>query len=265
MHHPALTTRLHPVPSHADAVAITGTDPWVRWALPADPPPQMWRGEHALAVERRGGRRHSLTIIPLPGAPDPPAAVGAVIAAVVANGLLADLQVLGITVPQGHLDVLEQHLPVHGGGDWAWLWTRQVPQFQPAEAQLVHLDDHADATELTEFSAAHSPTAEGEPGTGRSELWIGARDETGALIAAGAMQRLPSGVPYLAGIVVHTAHRGYGLGSSVTAALTRAGLAQARVCALSMYSDNPAAARTYHRLGYRTAWRWASRSLTPVR
>src|SRR5699024_6290076 len=115
---------------------------------------------------------------------------------------------------------------------WEWMWTQQAPPPLIAEARLLRLDDVADATEILDFSAAHSPTAEGEPGTGLSEVWIGARDEAGRLIAAGAMQRLPSGVPYLAGIVVHTAHRGQGLGTAVTAALTRAGLDDAGVCAL---------------------------------
>lgn len=255
---------LEPVPTLAQALAISADDPWVRWSLPTDPPPRMWRGEHALAVERRGGRRHSLTIIPLPDAPDPEAAVEAVLARAVATDLIGELGVLGVSVPQPYLGALERQLPVHGGGDWAWLWTQQSPMPLAAEARLLHLDDVADAAEILDLSTEHSPTAEGEPGTGQSEVWLGARDESGALIAAGAMQRLPSGVPYLAGIVVHTAHRGQGLGTAVTAALTGVGLDDAGVCALSMYSDNPAAARTYHRLGYRTAWAWASRSLVPA-
>ncbi|MGC0271822.1 GNAT family N-acetyltransferase [Pseudactinotalea sp. Z1739] len=252
---------LEPVHSHACALAISGCDPWVRWPLPTDPAPRMWRSEFALAVEREGGRRHSLTVIPLPGAPDPEAAVEAMIARAVDTGLIGELGVLGVSVPQPYVGALERQVRVDGGGDWEWMWTLAAPAPFAAEAGLLHLDDADDAAEILRLATAHSPTAEGEPGTGLSEVWIGARDPQGALIAVGAMQRLPSGVPYLAGIVVDTAHRGRGLGAAVTAALTRVGLDDAGVCALSMYSDNPIARRTYHRLGYRTAWAWASRSL----
>ncbi|MGC0251690.1 GNAT family N-acetyltransferase [Pseudactinotalea sp. Z1748] len=252
---------LEPVGSHSHALAISGGDPWVRWSLPSDPAPRMWRSEFALAVEREGGRRHSLTVIPLPGAPDPEAAVEGVIAEAVHSGLVGELGVLGISVPQAHIGALERQVRVDGGGDWEWMWTLTAPAPLAVEADLLHLDDTDDAAEILQLSTDHSPTAEGEPGTGLSEVWIGARAPEGALIAAGAMQRLPSGVPYLAGIVVHTAHRGRGLGAAVTAALTRVGLDEAGVCTLSMYSDNPVARRAYHRLSYRTAWAWASRSL----
>lgn len=265
MHNRSVLNRaaLEVVDTHAQALAITGNDPWVRWSLPLDPPPRMWRSEHALVTERQGGRRHSLTVIPLPGAPDPEAAVETAIAQAVARDLIGELGVLGVSVPQPYIGALERQLPVGAGGDWEWMWTLDEPEPLPAEARLVQLDDGADATEIAEFSAEHSPTAEGEPGTGLTDLWLGIRDAHGGMIAVGAMQRLPSSVPYLAGIVTHTAHRGRGLGAAVTAGLTRAGLADSGVCALSMYSDNPIARRTYEKLGYRTAWAWASRMLRP--
>lgn len=255
---------LHPVTTHAEARAITGDDPWVRWALPSDPPRQMWRTEDALVVFRRGRRGRNLVVIPLPRAADPEAAVERTLALIGSTWRLADTEGMGVTVPRPYLGALERQLPVAAGGDWEWMWTRDQPPRQRAEDALVELDDSADAEEIEQLSQAHSPTAEGDPGTGLSEVWLGLRDRTGGLIAAGAMQRLPSGVPYLAGIVVHTDHRRKGLGAAVTAGLTRIGLADRDVCALSMYSDNPAARRTYERLGYRTAWAWASRMLMPA-
>ncbi|HLS25718.1 MAG TPA: GNAT family N-acetyltransferase [Beutenbergiaceae bacterium] len=249
------------MPTHAEALSLTRNDPWVRWALPSDPPREMWRTAVSFVVMRRGRRRRNLVVIPLPGAAEPEAAVEETLALIRAGCPLEEMAGWGLTVPQPYLGALERQFPIGAAGDWEWMWTQEAPAPQPGESELIGLDDSADAPEITDLSQAHSPTAEGEPGAGVSEVWLGVRDGSGVLIAAGAMQRLPSGVPYLAGIVVHADHRGKGWGTAVSAGLTRIGLADSDVCTLSMYSDNPAARRTYERLGYRTAWAWASRTL----
>nr|WP_281497537.1 GNAT family N-acetyltransferase [Ornithinimicrobium sp. F0845] len=141
------------------------------------------------------------------------------------------------------------------------MWTTQDPPSIPQEEALVVLDDSADAAELAALATAHSPTGEGDPGTGRTRLWLGIRSAGGELLAAGAMQSLENGVPHLAGIVTHTDHRGLGLGRAVTAGLTRAALAEHGVCTLGMYSANPSARAIYTALGYRTAYAWHSRTL----
>lgn len=252
---------LHPVTDHAQALNFTHGDPWVRWGTPVDPPWRMWRTEHALVAERRGGRRHSLAVIPVPTAPDDHDAVGSAIDAAMQADLFGDLGTPSISVPQHVLGAATQRLSLGDGGNWDWMWTVDQPRPLPAEAALVELDDTADADDLRGLAQNHSPTGEGDPGSGVSERWVGLRDESGDLIAAGSMQRLASGTPHLAGIVVHADHRGRGLGSAVTAALTRIGLADSGVCTLGMYSDNVAARRAYYGLGYATAWAWASRML----
>lgn len=247
---------------HDHALALSENDPWVRWALARPLTGTVWHGPGTLAVERQG-RRHSLVLIPLPSAPDADQAMDQSIAAIVDGEHLQRLGVASVTVPQQHLDVLQRHLDVGAGGDWEWMWTQHRPARLPAEDDVVTLDDRDDAEQIETLSREHSPTAEGEPGTGRTDLWLGVRGSDG-LIAAGAMQRLPSGIPYLAGIVVHTNFRGQGLGAAVTAGLTRAGLADSGVCALSLYSTNDIGRALYHRLGYATAWAWASRMLTEM-
>ncbi len=253
---------LEPVTSHAHALDLSGGDPWVRWNIPVQPSWRMWRSEHALAVERMG-RRHSLTIIPLPAASDPDEAVAELATQASRDGIIAEYGIAGLSVPQASLGAVQSVLDLHPGGDWDWMWTTTTPVNIPGADRVVELDDVADAEEIAALSAHHSPTSEGEPGTGVSERWVGVRDLGGDLTAAGAMQRLGSGIPHLAGIVVHSDHRGTGLGLAVTAGLTEIGLADSGVCTLGMYSDNGAARRTYERCGYATAWAWASRRLHP--
>jgi len=87
--------------------------------------------------------------------------------------------------------------------------------------------------------------------------WAGVR-RSGRLLGAGALCSAPSGTPHLRAIVTHPDHRGTGLGAAVTAFLTREGLRDSPVVTLGMYSDNDAARRLYHRLGYTTSHRWLS-------
>ena len=98
------------------------------------------------------------------------------------------------------------------------------------------------------------------PGTGVTERWLGVR-VAGTIVAAGALHRTGAGAPHLTGIVTHPDARGRGYGAAVTAALTRVALADSGVCTLGMYAGNDVARRLYERLGYRTAYGWASRAL----
>lgn len=153
-----------------------------------------------------------------------------------------------------------------GGGDWDWLWTDAPPPRQPAEHRVVGLDDADDAADLIRLNAEHSPTAESEPGSGRTEVWLGIRDRAGSIIAAGAIHRTAAGAPHLCGIVVDAAHRGQGLGAAITAALTRRALSlsgDTSVATLSVYAGNTGARRMYQQLGYHTAQAFRSRLMTP--
>lgn len=174
-----------------------------------------------------------------------------------------------VTVPRTTLAAVAAVLPIgEVGGDWDWMWTDAAPVRQPAEDRLVVLDDAADAAELAALNALGNPSAESDPGSGRTELWLGVRDSAGPIIAAGALHRTAAGAPHLTGIVVDPAHRGTGLGAAVTAGLTRAALAVggpiSGVSTLGMYADNDGARRIYQRLGYRAAQQFSSRQLIPA-
>jgi predicted GNAT family acetyltransferase len=110
---------------------------------------------------------------------------------------------------------------------------------------------------------ANNPRVWTEVGTGRVVRWVGLRAQDGSLLAVGGAELEASGVPHLAGIVTALDQRGQGLGTVVSAALTRWAVAQHGVCTLGMFSDNEPARRLYGRLGYRTARSWHSRTLVP--
>lgn len=253
----------------ADLVARSGRDAYVRFGVPDPFALEAFAVDGAVGVERLNvsphRRRHSLMVVPDARVSDPAArsdAVRALLLGVRDGGHLERLGVTGVSVPSAHLPVLAGVLPLGPGGDWEWMWTTEPPPPVPGEAAVVALDDTADAAELAALATGHSPTSEGEPGSGASELWLGVRDPgTGELVAAGAMQRFTPSTPHLAGIVTHLDHRGRGHGAAVTAALTRLALDRAGVCTLGMYASNDVGRRLYHALGYRTAHTWASRTL----
>ncbi|WP_109471504.1 GNAT family N-acetyltransferase [Ornithinimicrobium cavernae] len=251
-------TLLRSITAHAELLALSADDPFVRWGIPDPLTGAVLANHGAVAVERLGRRGRGLWVLPHSGGGR--AAVRDLLGAL-ALGPVEELGVTGISLPQPYAAELAQTFALGPGGEWDWMWTTRVPPVVPHEDRLVVLDDNRDAPELSALSTVHSPTGEGDPGTGRTGLWLGIRTPDGELVAAGAMQSLESGAPHLAGIVTHAEHRGRGLGRAVTAGLTRHAVAEHGVCTLGMYSDNPPARAVYLALGYRTACAWHSRRL----
>lgn len=265
---------LRTVTSHAELMELTGADPYIRYAVPDPPTGAVVALDGVVAVERSGRHRRSMAVIPTPPGRQPgdlaaagtePAAAGTEPAAAVAEMLLAlrpvlaELGIGSLSVPQRYAGTLARHYRLGPGGDWDWMWTTTVPAPLPGEDRIVVLDDAADAEEIREFTRAHNPRVWTEVGTGRVQDWVGLRDRDGALLAIGGAEREATGIPHLAGIVTHLERRGQGLGTLVSAALTRMALREHPACTLGMFSDNAPARAVYHRLGYRTAHAWCSR------
>ncbi|MDO5501858.1 MAG: GNAT family N-acetyltransferase [Actinomycetia bacterium] len=161
-----------------------------------------------------------------------------------------------------------------GSGHWDFLWTAEPPATPvtavtesapapPASARFEELDDRADAERIEAFGRAHNASFEGFPGRGLATLWLAMADDAG-LLAVGGLHELASGAPHLAGIVVRTDARGQGLGTAITAELTRRAIAATGVATLGVYSTNATAIRVYERLGYRLAHHFHTRSLAPA-
>lgn len=249
---------LRTIASHAELLALTDGDPFVRWGVPDPFYGRVLANDGAVAIERVGRRGRGLWVFPHSGGGE-----GQIRALLEQLRVpMAEMGASGISVPQQYAEQLAETFQLGPGGEWDWMWTTRSPSHGiPGEERLVVLDDTADAAEIAALSTAHSPTGEGDPGTGRTRLWLGIRSDQGALVAVGAMQSWETGVPHLAGIVTHTELRGQGLARAVTAGLTRAAVAEHGVCTLGMYSDNPPARAIYTGLGYSTAYAWHSRRL----
>lgn len=251
---------VRPIRDHAELLRLTDGDPYVRWGVPDPLPSAAFLLPGAVAVERVGQRR-GFWVWPFPDAPDPANTLRRALRALAGTGELDRPEIETLSVIQPYASVASDVLPLAGGGDWDWMWTTTAPPVVPGEDALVELSDDADAEEIAQMTARHNPRAWAEPGTGRTEVWLGLRDEAGELVAIGGIERLESGVPHLGGILTATHLRGRGLGRLVSAALTRRALAMSEVCTLGMYSDNDPARALYRRLGYRTAKAWSSRRL----
>lgn len=253
---------MRPVSSMTELLEISDHDPWVRWSLPAQPAGEIWTDGRVLLVQRLGWRPgfwvSQLTT--------------SLTAQEVREGLLwlrdgdhlERTGALSISVPQGHLGAAQDILALGAGGDWEWMWTTTPPPLDPREDLLVELDDLDDAAEIERFSRRNNPRVWTDIGTGKVKRWLGLRGPEGELIAVGGAEVEASGTPHLAGIVTAADRRREGLGSVISAALTRAAIEEHGACTLGMFSDNDVARRVYHRLGYRTARAWSSRVLRPA-
>lgn len=252
-----MTVSLTPLRSRDDLLAVTGSgDAFAR----LDPAPGLtgWAYNRAVALMRASAGRSASLFAWGPH-------VGALLDALLTAGITSASGVAAVSVPQEDAAEVEARFAVTGGGDWEWMWTsRRVPP-TAAPVAFIGLEDTRDAHEIAAFAAAENPRFEGFPGTGLSERWLGVRDEVGALVACGAVQRTPAGTAHLAGVLVAGRHRGRGLGRAISAALTDAVVAEEGVCTLGVYSDNAVARTLYESLGYATDKAWASRGITPLR
>ena len=165
-----------------------------------------------------------------------------------------------LSVPRGLVGVVGERLDLGTrGGEWDWMWTREVPPAVPGEEHVLALDPTS-RDEVEAFLTAQSPRTHGQPFARPGQRWVGVRDPgSGALVAVGGSEPCTAGTPTLAGIAVAVERRGEGWGAAVTADLTRRAVAETGACALGMFADNDAARRVYLRLGFRTGMEWTSR------
>jgi ribosomal protein S18 acetylase RimI-like enzyme len=160
-------------------------------------------------------------------------------------------EIVGMTAPRS---VPLEPWQAGPGTAWDLMVCDAPPPAQRAESDVVDLAEPDAVQEIQQFldrvNAHHSVRADDPTAT----LWAGVRDEaSGVLLAVGALTRRPSGVGYLASIATDQLARGRGLGSAVTARLTRQAFALGDpVCTLAHYHPNDAARSIYLALGYRT-------------
>lgn len=215
-----------------------------------------WGGSEALALSVVAGDGVSRALV---GVGAPAALAGVLAGAFDATGAplpgsgLESAPVAVASLTRGAWDLLpgavRDRLALSQGAHWDWLVTTTEPPRQPEEDRVVELDLVADRAELEGLQRLVLPqtyTTLDRPDT----RWYGWRDTDGALRCMAAATARP-GELHLGSIGTHPQWRRRGLGATVTAALTRIGLATTGQVSLGLYTDNGAARRVYLRLGYR--------------
>jgi GNAT superfamily N-acetyltransferase len=160
-----------------------------------------------------------------------------------------------LTVPRG----TPAHLPAWvglDGADWDFRWLPEPPAVQPGE-ERVRRD--VDEVAVKVLLAEASPGASAVPGDATVLRWWGIPDDDGTLLACAADTSAATGVGHLSSIAVHPRARGRGLGTAVTARLTRALFdGGCDVVTLGLYADNTAGRALYDALGFRDEHRFTS-------
>jgi ribosomal protein S18 acetylase RimI-like enzyme len=134
---------------------------------------------------------------------------------------------------------------------WDWFCTTGPPAVQRAEERVEELAGPEGRAEVAACLAVSNPHGELSVDEPRSRWW-GWRDDDGVVRAvAGASRRVPGRPWTLGSIGTDPDWRGRGIAAAVTAAATRAGLAESPMVTLGMYAHNEAARRVYRRLGFR--------------
>ncbi|MFN8098105.1 MAG: GNAT family N-acetyltransferase [Dermatophilaceae bacterium] len=240
-----------------DLYAASGAHPMIRCEVPADRPVEALVLGEAVAFARPSHVR-GLVVTLLGPAPD----VARLLADPALPRLVFGLRKVGmISVPATNLADLEGRFGTRTGGDWEWMVTTDPPPTMPAEDRLVRFAER-DRADLDAFLARHNPRTDGRPFARAGQVWLGARDDDGRILACGGAEPTDAGVGELVGITVHSDARGRGWGAAVTAALTREAVDRDGICCLGMYADNARARGVYHRLGYATAVAFSSRVVT---
>lgn len=177
--------------------------------------------------------------------------------------LLADLAMTlptprHLSVTAAATDVLPIAWPVREWTGWTAFSTGSVPGVVGMDT-VVGLPLDRWATPISTFLDESSPQGWGRPGRDDSQWW-GVLDDAGSrLLAVGAVRTSRPPSAHLSGIATHPSARGRGLGSAVTAVLTRVGLDAGRpAVTLDAYTSNEAGLRMYVRLGYGVDARFAS-------
>lgn len=124
------------------------------------------------------------------------------------------------------------------------------PESHPVSDGVRWLSD-AELDEATALLEAVYPGSNAMPGVPGVERWAGSRDDDGRLTAVAALAWSAPAVGLIAGVAVHSATQGRGLGRAVCGFILNAALARHGNAALMVDEWNRAAIRLYQRLGMR--------------
>jgi ribosomal protein S18 acetylase RimI-like enzyme len=130
--------------------------------------------------------------------------------------------------------------------EWEFRWAPSAPAPHPDESSVAQLGE-ADHVDIAALLDAALPDSMVRPGHPRVRRWYGIR-VAGRLVACGA--DASRGAGFLSGLAVDPRHQRNGLGTALTAAMTRLLHEEYGVVALGVYPSNLGARRLYTRLGF---------------
>ena len=200
-------------------------------------------GGHALALHSRGGLGNALLAI---GAVEPLAAILA---------LHPGPRSAFLTCQEHHLKTVLQHyqLPDHNSL-LRMLVDRET--FRPGRGDVRRLGGGDVARMNRLYRSDGTPAFYTAENIDEGAVYYGAYDGKRLVAVAGTHVVSPDeGIAVAGNVFVHPTHRGQGLGTLVSGAVTGQLLVDCREVALSVAPENVAAVRAYRRLGYREVGR----------
>ena len=157
------------------------------------------------------------------------------------------------TMPARNFNHLEEPDRPIQKGHWVWFYTRSVPQEVPDFfGEWLGHDAYPEVEKLLDEAF---PTASMRPNDDAPDRrWFGSRDSTGNIVACGAASGQNGVGPMLNSIAVHPRARRSGIGSGLTAWVTRSLMEEGnKQVSLGAHLHETATHRMYRRLGYHQA------------
>ena len=221
--------------SAAEVLVATDHDPYVRGSL-RHPQVSGWAG-HEAVLWRATDAEERVPYVMTHGAPHA--------VALLVEELLAELpHQTRITLPRGTAPLLPAWVAIDGT-HWDFWWYDAAPDLRAGEERVTEVA----AEEVAVLLPLASPTASAQPDDPAVRRWVGVRGPDG-LLACAADTSAATGVGHLSSIAVHPDARGQGLGTAVTAALSRTIFAEGcDLVTLGMYATNDAGRAMYRGLG----------------
>lgn len=163
-----------------------------------------------------------------------------------------DLRPDRVTLPRQIFHRLPDPLRPETVGRWHWFFTLQAPEVQAAEEHCGWFDE-TDYPVINSLLDSAFPDASSRPTLDdRGHRWFGARDDSGHIVACGTVMVRDNAGPMLGSVAVAGHARRQGLGSAITAWITRQLLHEGHPqVALGSMAGEHATHRMYQRLGFR--------------
>ena len=132
-------------------------------------------------------------------------------------------------------------------GEFGWMDRAEPLDDEVSDAHWLAAEDEDD---IAEVLAAGNPGSYAQPGDAAVDRWAGVRDDHGRLIAVAALAWSSPRVGFIAGVTVRPDVRGNGLSARVCRLVAGEAIRERGAVALMVDDPNPAAVRTYDKLGF---------------